>query len=310
MTAGERFGGIELGGTKSTAVLAEGNRIIDSSTFPTADPAATLTRLRDDLARWHAERPLAAVGIASFGPLQLRRDDPAFGRMLDTPKPGWRGASVAAELTRAFECPWQVDTDVNAAALAEYRWGAARGCRSACYITIGTGVGGGLIVGGETVQGAMHPEIGHLRLRRANGDEFAGICPFHGDCIEGLVSGPALAARFGMAAEAIPDDHPLWRDVASDLAELAAAILLTTSAERILFGGSVSISRAFLLPLVRELAVARVGSYLSFLDSNSAIEIIRLAGLGAAAGPLGAIALAQAAFVCPDNRLSRRQVKR
>ena len=302
MDAPGRFAGIELGGTKSTAVLAEGHRIIRSSTFPTADPRSTLNRLHEQLARWHGERPLAAIGIASFGPLQLRANDPAFGQMLATPKPGWRGAAVAAELTSGLVCPWQIDTDVNAAALAEYLWGSATGCQSVCYITIGTGVGGGLVVGGQTVHGAMHPEIGHLRLRRRNGDPFAGTCPFHGDCVEGLVSGPALAARFGMAADTIPDDDPRWHDVAADMAELVTTLLLTTSAERILFGGSVSLARAFLLPLVRDIAIEKVGSYLPFLDPQRAIEIIALAGLGADAGPLGAIALAHAAQSAPGAK--------
>lgn len=181
-----------------------------------------------------------------------------------------------------------------------YRWGAAIGCDAVCYVTIGTGVGGGLLLDGKPVHGAMHPEIGHLRLRRAAGDQFAGTCPFHGDCIEGLVSGPALAARFGQPAETIPDDHPTWALVAQDLAELVGAILLTHSADRILLGGSVILSRPFLLPIIRSSAVARLGSYLPFLDAAGADATIRLAGLGPDAGPLGAIALAQRAALAGD----------
>jgi fructokinase len=189
----------------------------------------------------------------------------------------------------------RIDTDVNGAVLAEYLWGAGQGFDSLCYVTIGTGVGAGLLVEGRCVHGAMHPEIGHLRLRRAPGDRFAGSCAFHGDCIEGLVSGPALAKRFGMPGEEIPDDHWQWRHVASDLAELVGAILHTTAPWRIMFGGSVPLARPFLLDQVREIAVDRFASYLPFLDRRSAQDIIGLASLGTQAGPLGALALANEA---------------
>lgn len=292
----QRFAGIELGGTKAIAVLAQGDQIVDRSVIATGAPGATLPALRERLDAWASQAPLAGLGIASFGPVQLNPAHPDFGSILATPKPGWSGAQVASTLTDGLACPWRIDTDVNGAALAEYRWGAGAGCDSLCYVTIGTGLGGGVLVNGEPVHGAMHPEIGHLRLRRAPGDSFAGSCRFHGDCIEGLVSGPALAARFGMDAAAAPDSHPVWQDAAADIAELCGAILLTTSAQRILFGGSVALSRAFLLPRVRALAVERMGAYLPFLDIGSADAIIRPASLGSEAGPLGAIALAQAAY--------------
>lgn len=290
-----RYAGIELGGTKSIAVLAEDDRIVARETIATSDPDATLTALHARLIRWRDERPFAALGIASFGPIALA-PGPECGTMLATPKPGWSGARVAATLIDRLDCPWTIDTDVNGAALAEYRWGAGRGSDSLCYVTIGTGVGGGLLVDGIAVHGAMHPELGHLRLRRAPGDGFAGSCPFHGDCVEGLISGPALAARFGGNPADVPDVHPLWEAVASDLAELCGAILLTVSARRILFGGSVAVSRPFLLAQARAKLVAQLGDYLPFLDSQSAEAIVAPAALGGDAGPLGAIALAQAAF--------------
>ena len=164
------------------------------------------------------------------------------------------------------------------------------------YITVGTGVGGGLVLNGQPVHGAMHPEIGHVRLRRAPEDDFAGVCPFHGDCTEGLVSGPALRARFGCDPAAIADDDPRWHIVASDLAELVAAILTVTSAQRVLLGGSVMLSRAFLLSGVRDGVVQRLGGYLPKVDDASVELIVRLAGLGAMAGPLGAIAVGQRAL--------------
>ena len=288
--------GVELGGTKSIAVIARGPHILARASVPTSGPAETLSALRNILAGWRGEFPFNAIGIASFGPLQLSANQPDYGRMLNTPKPGWSGADVAKEIAGSFDCPWRIDTDVNGAALAEYRWGAGAQCSSVCYITIGTGLGGGLLVNGAPVHGAMHPEIGHIRIRRAPGDAFDGACPFHGDCIEGLVSGPALAARFGAPAQDAPDNHPVWDYVAADIAELAGIILLTTSAQRLLIGGGVAMSRPFVLPAVRDIVVERLSSYLPFLTSQTAQSIIRAPGLGADAGPLGAVALALAAL--------------
>lgn len=290
-----RYAGIELGGTKAIAVLAQGDTIVERHSIPTGEPIATLNALRAILDRWAGAGPLAGLGIASFGPIQLDPRDPKYGQILATPKPGWTGAPVATLLSDGLACPMAIDTDVNGAALAEYRWGAAIGCDSLCYLTIGTGLGGGLLIGGQPVHGAMHPEIGHIRLRRVAGDTFTGNCPFHGDCIEGLVSGPALAARFGMDPATASDADPIWRHVAADIAELCCAILLTTSARRVLFGGSVALSRAFILPWVRQIVVAQLESYLPFLTPVAVCEIIQPAGLGTDAGPLGAIALAQAA---------------
>jgi fructokinase len=215
--------------------------------------------------------------------------------MLETPKPTWSGADIGGPLVRGLSCPWVIDTDVNAAALAEHRHGSAIGCDSVCYITVGTGVGGGLVIGGRAVHGALHPEMGHLRLRRTADDHFAGACRFHGDCIEGLISGPALAERFGMPAASIADDHPTWRHVASDMGELVAAVLLMTAAEKVVFGGSVSLARAFLLAGIRKHAVAALGGYLPHISSRTIGESVVISRLGKSAGPLGAMALAELA---------------
>lgn len=286
------FAGVELGGTKSIAVLATGREILERQVVATTTPDATLGALADTLERWSRERAVAGLGIASFGPIQL---DPAaddHGHMLSTPKPGWSHAPIASVLTRAFPGPWALDTDVNGAALAEYDWGAGKGCRSLWYLTLGTGVGGGLVVDGRAVHGAMHPEIGHLKLRRAPGDAFAGACPFHGDCVEGLISGPALAALFEGDPAKVGDDDPRWNDVAHTLAELVGALLLTTSADRVLIGGGVAIARRQLLPRVRAKVLERLESYLPFVTPSSVDRIIAAPALGADAGPLGAVALA------------------
>lgn len=305
MTEGRAFAGVELGGTKSIAVLAREAEIIESVTLPTRTPTETLPALSARLRRWAAAHSIAGLGIASFGPVGVDPDQEDYGRMRVTPKQGWSGAAVAETLTLGLDCPWLIDTDVNGAALAEYRWGAGRGTTSLCYITIGTGVGGGLVIDGRPVHGAMHPEIGHLSLRRAPGDVFAGACPFHGDCIEGLISGPALAARFDSLPAQVPDDDPRWAAVASDLAELAGAILLTVSAHRILIGGGVGLARAELLETVRSLLIERMGGYLPFLDRESARSIVCAPQLGDRAGPLGSIALALAAPNLEDGRGER-----
>lgn len=292
----ERVAGVELGGTKTIVALGSGGHIVASETIPTGDPDATLGAANAILTRWAATQPVRALGIASFGPVALDRGSPRFGQTLATPKPGWDGVDLPAALTRGLTLPWALDTDVNAAAMAEHRWGAAAGLDSFWYVTIGTGVGGGLLIDGKPLHGALHPEIGHMRLRRKQGDAFAGHCRFHGDCIEGLVSGPALAARFGEPIEGVGDDDPRWHAVAADLSELAAALLLTTSPRAILFGGTVGLRRAALLPLVRRLAVDRLAGYLPFVSAATMTEIIRPAGLGTDAGPLGAIALATTAL--------------
>lgn len=296
MVAETLVAAVELGGTKSIAVLAKGNTVLDQVSVSTTTPEETLPRLRDQLNAWYTEKPFSAIGIASFGPVQLRHHSDNFGRILKTPKPFWTNADVSGQLTSPFDCPWAIDTDVNGAALAEYRWGAGQGCNSICYITIGTGVGGGLVINGQPVHGFMHPEIGHVRTRRSANDTFAGFCSFHGDCIEGLISGPALAARFGRPMTEVDDADPLWKLVANDIAELMSTVLLTTSAERVLFGGGVSTSRPFLLPLVQKRTQELLAGYLPVQWAEDFASIIRQAELGSLAGPLGAVALAHSAL--------------
>lgn len=170
--------GVELGGTKAVAVLARGRSIIDRFRLPTTTPTETLSRIADQLARWHVDRPFEALGVGSFGPVRLDPEAEDYGRILDTPKPDWSGADVIGALTRGHDRPCRIDTDVNAAVLAEKRWGAARDVASACYLTLGTGVGGGLLIDGAPVRGALHPEVGHLRMRRATGDASQAYAPF------------------------------------------------------------------------------------------------------------------------------------
>lgn len=301
MTDGDRndgamLAGVELGGTKTIAVLGRGSTILERFTVPTTTPGETLGLAAAKLREWASAHRLAGLGIASFGPIRIAAGpDGEAGVMLPTTKPGWTGARILAGLSDGLGCPVAIDTDVNGAALAEFELGRGRGVEVMCYLTIGTGVGGGVIVHGRPIHGAMHPEIGHLRLRRAPDDTFAGACSFHGDCVEGLVSGPALAARFGCDPATVPASDPRWEQVAHDLAELAGAILLTVSAGRVLVGGGVGVARPGLVARAGELLVERYGAYLPFLRAPAGSPVLDVAGLGADAGPLGALALARGA---------------
>ncbi|WP_298395031.1 ROK family protein [Sphingobium sp.] len=294
--------GVELGGTKVVVLRARGRDILDRVTIPTTTPDETLGRAADQLRQWQGEAAFAALGIASFGPLRLDRAAPDFGHMLPTPKPGWSGADIYGALAGALSCPAAIDTDVNGAALAELRWGAGNEDGEAsdclCYLTIGTGLGGGFAFHGRPLHGAMHPEMGHILTRRAPGDDFAGVCPFHSDCIEGLVSGPALAQRFGAPGDQIDPHDPRWDHVAHDIAQLVGTILLTTAARQVLIGGGVGMGRADLLDRVRHMLVDQLAGYLPFVTAQSVATIVRPPVLGDQAGPMGTIALALALDAC------------
>lgn len=289
--------GIELGGTKSVAVLAAGRTILDRLQVPTTHPGPTLAALVARVATWHAADPVDAIGIASFGPLALDPADPAFGAITVTTKPHWSHTDVRGAFARAVTVPIGFDTDVAGAALAEGLWGAAHGCGDYVYLTIGTGVGAGIVTGRRIVHGAVHPEASHIHVRRVPGDTFAGTCPFHGDCLEGLISGPALAARTGLACDAIPDTDPVWARAAADLAEVLAILVLTLAPERIVIGGGVATKRPRLLLKAPARTAALLGGYLPGFDSAALQRCIVPAGLGDNAGPLGAIALGEAALV-------------
>ncbi|MET0377275.1 MAG: ROK family protein [Rhizorhabdus sp.] len=285
--------GIELGGTKSIALIARGRNIVEIARMPTAEPGATLEALSAQLDGWQGVHgQVEAIGIGSFGPIGLDRTRADYGCITSTPKPGWSDVNLVGHFARRFAVPIGFDTDVAGAALAEYRWGAAQGCDVVLYLTIGTGIGGGVVVGGVPVHGLVHPELGHLRVRRSAGDDFAGICPFHGDCLEGLASGPAIAARAGMAGADIGDDHPIWSAVGDELAEAMAMLMLTLSPQRILIGGGVPQHRWPLFDHVRTRAAELLAGYVVGVGEKELGEIIRAPGLGDMAGPLGAVALA------------------
>jgi fructokinase len=290
--------GIELGGTKCVCVLGTGpENIVAQERVPTRDPAETLAHIESVLSDWATRHgAFSALGIASFGPLDLNRSSATYGHIAATPKPGWSNTPLAGRLAQRLRVPVAIDTDVNGAALAEGRWGAARGLANFAYITVGTGIGVGLVMNGSTVYGCHHTEMGHIRIVRLAGDEWPGACAFHGDCVEGLASGPAILARTGAAAETLPPDHPVWGTVVHALAQLLHSLVLTTAPQRIVIGGGVMGSSGALLVRVREELRRSVNGYLKVdeLESGLAGYVVPPA-LGSLAGALGALVLAESA---------------
>jgi fructokinase len=285
----ERYGGVETGGTWCVCALGAGPDQIDAiEKFPTAGPRDTVAGIVGFFERHGRPR---AIGVAAFGPIELDPARASWGTLGATPKPGWSGWPLGPALRDALGVPVVLETDVGAAALGERRWGAGGGCDSLCYLTIGTGIGVGLLLGGAPVHGLMHPEVGHIRVPHDRGrDPFEGACPFHGDCWEGLAAGPAIAARWGVPADRLPDDHPAWELEAEYVALGVLAIVLVASPQRVIAGGGV-IGRAGLLARVR----ARLPELLAGYPPGPRIAAdpgyIVEPALGDEAGVLGAIAL-------------------
>jgi fructokinase len=284
------YGCIEAGGTKFVlGLVAPDARIVARTRIATTQPAETSAAAIAWLKHAAAEHGrLAAIGIASFGPAEVARAAPRWGFLTDTPKPGWSGADIAGPYARAFGVPVGFDTDVNAAAVAERRWGAAQGAGNAVYVTIGTGIGGGAVVNGAPVHGLGHPEMGHVRVARHAGDRFEGVCPFHGDCLEGLASGPAIERRWGMSLSDLPRDHPGHGFIAYYIAQLCVMLIGIAAPGRIVIGGGVSHAPG-LIDAVRREARRLGGGYFA----GDPMEVIVPPGLGEDSGLLGAFALAR-----------------
>jgi len=292
------FGGIEAGGTKFVCAVGTGPDDLRAETsFPTTTPAETIGRAIAFFAEQQQKTPLKAIGIGSFGPVDPNPKSARYGYITTTPKPGWLNTDFAGVIARELRLPVGFDTDVNAAALGEYRWGAGQGLDVFIYLTIGTGIGGGCLVHGRPVHGLMHPEMGHIRLPRdPSRDDFAGACPFHGDCLEGLVSGPALEKKWGQKGYTLPADHPAWPLAAEYLALALANYICTLMPQRLIMGGGV-MQQAHLFPLIRRRVQQLLNNYLDVPEILDHIdELIVPPGLGNRAGVLGAIALAELAL--------------
>ena len=293
------FGGIEGGGTKFVCAIGAGpGDIRAEARFPTTTPEETLGKAISffkEQERFSGN--LAAIGMASFGPIDPRLGSPTYGQIMPTPKPGWTGADLVSQLKAAFDIPIGFDLDVNAAALAEWRWGALQNCDPAIYLTVGTGIGGGIMVDGRLIHGLLHPEMGHVLLPHDRAaDPFSGNCPFHGDCFEGLATGPAMEKRWGQRAETLPSGHPAWALEAHYISMALAGYICTLSPQRIVLGGGV-MQQPQLFPMIHREVKALLNGYVQSAQIIETIEsYIVPPGLGGRSGVLGAIALAQQAI--------------
>ena len=277
------FGAIEAGGTKFICGVGTGPGDLRTVRIPTGEPVATIDAVISFL---RDAGELKAVGIGSFGPICTDRRSPAWGHITSTPKLAWRNRDLAGPIQKALGVPVGFDTDVNAAALAEARWGASRDVTDSLYLTVGTGIGGGAVVDGQVVHGMSHPEMGHIRIPHdRSADPFDGCCPYHGDCLEGLASGPAILARWGKPAEDLAADHAAWRLEAHYLALAIVNFLCTLSTARVVLGGGV-MEQAQLFPAIRA-EVARL------MNGYVGVPSIGPPDLGDRAGVCGALVLAE-----------------
>ena len=297
MTDGHRqlYGGIEAGGTKFVCVVGSGpDDIRAEQRIATTTPDETLVAVRRFFAdAREVHGPIAALGVGSFGPVDLRPGSPRFGWITSTPKPGWADTDLVGPLRDAFGVPVAFDTDVNAAAVGEWRWGAAQGLSSVLYLTIGTGIGGGALGDGRPIHGLVHPEMGHVRVPHdVAADPFKGCCPFHGDCLEGLASGPAIQARWGAPAESLSPDHPAWALEAQYLALALHNYVCTLSPERIVIGGGVAGVSGLLAQVRRALGELLNGYICTTALTDELDAYVVPPGLGSRSGVLGAMALA------------------
>lgn len=292
------YGGIEAGGTKFVCAVGTGpDDLRREVRFATGTPDESIAQavafFRDAETAYGR---LAAAGIASFGPIDPDPASETFGYVTTTPKPGWAHTDFAGQVRRALGVPVGFDTDVNVAALGEFRWGAAQGLDTFIYLTVGTGIGGGAMVNGRLVHGLMHPEMGHIRIPHdRTADPYAGWCSYHGDCFEGLACGPAIAARWGVPATELAPDHPAWDLEVEYLANGLVSLMLPISPQRIVVGGGV-MEQTHLFPRIRRRVQELLNGYVQADAIVNEIDgYIVPPALGNRSGVLGAIALAELA---------------
>lgn len=288
------YGAIEAGGTKFVCAIASGpDHIIAETSFPTTTPDATIQKAIEFFKRDPIQE-LTAIGIASFGPVDLNPASPKYGFITTTPKPGWANTNIVGMVNDEYKLPIGFDTDVNGAVLGEYKWGEGNGKDSIIYLTVGTGIGGGAISSGKIVHGLLHPEMGHIRIPHDwENDPYPGNCPYHGDCLEGLASGPAIYERWKEAADILPPDHPGWELEARYLALACVNYSFVLSPQKIILGGGV-MNHSGLLDKIHNHYSRLMNNYIQKEEVIERIDtFIVKPGLGNRAGVLGAIALAQ-----------------
>lgn len=294
------FGALEAGGTKMVCAIgtAQGE-ILERISIPTRSPEAAMP----ELLGFFQGKELAAIGIGSFGPVDLDRSSPDYGVIQASPKLDWRGFPILRRFEEALGIPVGIDTDVNAAALGEALWGCTRTVSDSIYVTVGTGVGLGVIINGKPHHGMFHPEGGHIPMeRRADDPMVRGVCPYHANCLEGFASGPAIERRWGRKAGELADCAAVWDLEAYYIAQALCGYILTISPERIVLGGGV-MRQAQMLPLVRKEVRRQMGGYLQGKGLERLDEYIVPASLGENQGVMGAIKLAMDAYAEGGGRL-------
>ena len=289
-----RFGTLEAGGTKMVlSVGDENNELLEQTRIPTEEPEKTVPAM----IRWFEEKKIVSLGIGTFGPVDLKKESPTYGWITKTPKPGWSDIPLLPSMRDALGIPVLIDTDVNAAALAEWNLGAAKGLDSCMYVTIGTGIGAGLVIGGSLVHGLVHPELGHMLLRQEPKDQTpVGFCPYHQGCLEGLASGPAIEKRWGRKGYELPPDHDAWELEAAYLAQMCVNAICAFSPEKIILGGGV-MQQKHLFPLIRQKTRKLLNGYIQAKEILDNIDsYIVEPGLGTKSGAIGALLLARRAY--------------
>lgn len=287
------YGALEAGGTKMVlSIFSENGEILDHKSVPTLKPEETMPVMID----YFKQHDLSALGIGCFGPLDLNETSPTFGCITATPKLAWRNYPIRQIFADVLGIPIGIDTDVNGAALAELQLGAAKGLESCVYITIGTGIGGGVVMGGKPVHGMMHPELGHqLVVPDRNDPTPEGFCPYHKHCLEGLAAGTALQKRWGVPGKELPQNHIAWVLEANYLAQMCHNAIMTISPQKIILGGGV-MNQSFLLEMVRAKTIEFMGGYISSKEvENKLSDYIVAPGLGVDSGIIGAWLLGKAA---------------
>ncbi|WP_342044847.1 ROK family protein [Bacillus sp. OTU530] len=285
------FGAIEAGGTKFVCGIgSEHGEILEKITIPTTTPDETMERVIGYFKGKH----LDAIGIGSFGPVDLHKSSSTYGYITSTPKPYWSQFNFLGEIQKEFPVPIGFDTDVNAAALGEMEWGAAKDVDSCMYMTVGTGIGVGAVVNGELLHGLTHPEMGHIFIKRHEEDSFGGSCPYHKDCLEGMASGPAIEKRWGKKGLELAGVTKVWELEAYYLAQAVANYILIISPKKIILGGGV-MKQQHLISMVRDRVAGLLNGYLQHesITSGQIKDYIVSPGLGENAGLCGALALAK-----------------
>ncbi len=283
-----KYGALEAGGTKMIVAIGdESGNILERVSFPTLTPKETMPRMID----FFRGKEIQSLGIACFGPIDLNKSSKTYGYITSTPKLEWRNYDIVGEFKRALGVPVGFDTDVNGSLLGEITWGCAKDKTDALYLTIGTGIGGGVMTNGKLLHGMLHPELGHIKLAVESGDTYTGKCPYHGTCFEGMAAGPAIEERWGQKAVELADRDEVWELESAYIAQALSSYILTLSPQIIILGGGV-MHQTQLFPLIRKKVLEQLNGYINTSEIQNIDKYIVPASLNDDQGIMGAVKLA------------------